>query len=553
MTQTAPNQTDFTPREFRLADDLSSYVLELTRRAPGTILFRTGAGRILRDLLIHWPTLDDWENEAQEICEKITEAVYPLASALFAQAVEMTIVISPSLIPQPTSINAMATYIAFDAVNKIERHSFLSPHNALQVDHFLRVAKGIAVICRPINYRYHTLKDDRQRKGHPRAGIFEWPERLINAMLYEQPPFIAREKQILAMMKAEIKHLPKKITQGEMAQRVTSTPRQIAAPRKELPSLTATPKAPTSLSLLPPPVRALEQKLMAHVMDKTLSTKLRLGLRKVAQNIRTHYPQALIREAAHAQTAAKFFYAPLPAAYLATPLPQTERVLAQKIVLQPAAAQIKAPLPRNMPAPPLKTTMAPAGPSAQPLIRNFESAARTEALPAYRQDIARAEAKPTPVQTPHRETAPQKPAPDRAREQPKKEERKTESPEEKPAAKKQEKPETRPASQPQPSRTSEAKPARYPHKDPEMRPAGFYDRLQRETPKQAISKGLQQMPKSTPVANVGKLSKSLPPKPAPLAIPIKPPQFRTAQPLRLWAGLLSSSPSPLPRGFNRKG
>ncbi len=308
MTETATHDEEiFTPQEIPLGGGISSYISFLTQSAPSTISFRTGAGRIFRDLLIHWPTIDTWENEAQELCQRITDAVYPLTGVLFAQAVDITVTISPTPIEAPARIDAMSTYVVFDVEKNLERLFFLSPKHDLPQTEIMETSKGIVVLCRPLHYLYHTIKDDRQDLRHPLIGIFEMPERMI-AALYELPDFVPRDKILLDSIKTKIKSLPKTI-ENDAEQREAN----LALPSRHLSLTGPVLAATTSLSALSPPVRALERRIMMHVMDKSLSADMRLGLRRVAQNLRAIYPQAIVVEAAHQETERPAFIVSPPA------------------------------------------------------------------------------------------------------------------------------------------------------------------------------------------------------------------------------------------------
>jgi hypothetical protein len=289
----------FAPRIFPLGDDMSSYIAVLAQRASGTISFRTGAGRIFRDLLVHWPTLHDWESEAQELCQRIADAVFPLVGALYAQAVELTATISWTPIEPPQRVDALSTYIVFDAKKTIERQCYLSPQHALPEAEMLAADRGVVVLCRPLHYRYHTIKDDRRRIGHPRAGLFEISQRLINEML-AQPDFVPRETRILSQVKTQVRALPKAIERAEGPRNITVA----AQPVRQQPHAASTITTTTSLSALPLPVRALEHRLISYITDKSLSPELRVGLREVAQKLRAMYPQAVLEEAARHETVA---------------------------------------------------------------------------------------------------------------------------------------------------------------------------------------------------------------------------------------------------------
>ena len=339
MNDAAPvTEEVFAPRELPLVGDLYSYLAVLAQRAPGKIAFRTGAGRIFRDLLIHWPTLDDWEDEAQELCQRITDAVYPLTGALYAQAIEMAITISPTPILPPTHIDALSTYVLFDVQDKFERHYFLSPEKPLPPADALSVTKGIAILCRPLNYRYHTIKDDRGRTGHPHAGIFELSERLINE-LYGLADYTPRDGTLVNKVKTDLHQLPKLLAQNEASRDANLS----------LETHHLTPIAPeiarvTSLSGLPAPVRALERRLMSYVTDKSVSPTLRVGFRRIAQSLRQLYPQTTISEAAHAETA--------PPALKTRPLGQPPSLQPKpQTTLTPVAASQPLSTPRLVPTP----------------------------------------------------------------------------------------------------------------------------------------------------------------------------------------------------------
>jgi|GEM_PF-4022234 hypothetical protein len=299
MSPIIPNGEEaFVPRESRLSDDLVSYIAALAARAPGSVTFRTGAGRIFRDLLLHWPTLEDWEIEAQALCNKIAEAVYPLTGALYAQAVEISVTISPQRVEPPAHIDTLSSFVVFDAENRVERLFFLSPHHDLPSVDLMRVSKGVEVLCRPLNYLYHTIKDDLPLFEHVRTGIFEWPKRLLDA-IYEEPPFTPEETGIIDGVKAKLYELPQ-LMQRYRASRDTALSLQSPnAPPRSTPEISTV----TALSALPPPVRAFERQLMLYVTNPTLSPRLRLRFRQIAQALRAHYPQATIEEAARAELA----------------------------------------------------------------------------------------------------------------------------------------------------------------------------------------------------------------------------------------------------------
>ncbi len=340
MTEAATHDEEiFTPQEIPLGGGISSYISFLTQSVPSTISFRTGAGRIFRDLLIHWPTIDTWENEAQELCQRITDAVYPLTGVLFAQAVDIKVTISPTPIEAPARIDTMSTYVVFDVEKNLERLFFLSPKHELPQAEMLETPKGIVVLCRPLHYLYHTIKDDRQDLRHPLIGIFEMPERMI-AALYELPDFVPRDKILLDSIKSKIQALPKTIENDAEGREAN-----LALPSRHLSLTGPVLAATTSLSALSPPVRALERRIMMHVMDKSLSADMRLGLRRVAQNLRAIYPQAIVVEAAHQETERP--------AFIVSP-PATSPALQPILIRQPTQQPILTPT--LQPVMPLATT-----------------------------------------------------------------------------------------------------------------------------------------------------------------------------------------------------
>ena len=300
------NEETFAASEYPL-DGLFSYVAVLMQRAPGGISFRTGSGRIFRDLLLHWPALDGWEDEAQELCQRIADAAYPLASALYAQAVEFNITISGGPILPPSRIDAMVSYIVFDADKRVERRIFFSPKNKATDAHLMVAYRGIVVLCRPLNYRYHTIKDDRGRGRGAGADAFGYTEKLINQML-DAPDFVPREQRILSTIKAEVKALPQTLEHAANAQTANLSKETHHIPQ-EAPLLAAV----TSISALPAPIRALERRLFASITDKSLSVDLRLGLRRVAQSLREHSPQVVLEEAARRETVPLVLKAATPA------------------------------------------------------------------------------------------------------------------------------------------------------------------------------------------------------------------------------------------------
>jgi hypothetical protein len=144
----------------------------------------------------------------------------------------------------------------------------------------------LALLCRPLNYNYHTLKDDRDRTDHPSQGIFELAQSQINA-LYENPAFIERDLRIVELVKKGLQFLP------ENAIRAAAV----------LGAYRPAPHNADSMSGLPQQIRTLERNLMNYATDKSLSPDLRAGMRQVAQTLRGHSPQATFAESAHLETA----------------------------------------------------------------------------------------------------------------------------------------------------------------------------------------------------------------------------------------------------------
>jgi len=341
MSQLVSNNEDaYAAREIPLGGDLHAYVAVVSRRAPGTIAFRTGAGRLLRDLLLHWPMVEDWEVEAQELCQRITDAVYPLVGELYAQAVEIAVTISPTPILAPEKIDAMSTCVVFDTEKRIERTLFLSPERPLPAADLMGAKKGIVALCKPLHYRYHAIKDDRKQIGRPHIGMFELPQRLINE-LYEKPDFVPREHAIIGALMTKIQELPQKILGDAALSDVNLTLQQQAdqTSSRPLPVIPAI----SSLSILPPAILYLERILLSYIMDPSLSPELRFRLRYISQIMRSLYPRALIEEAARSETAR-------PALKVA---PQVRPAVSATPVLEQATAVIPKGFPKAVPVAPV--------------------------------------------------------------------------------------------------------------------------------------------------------------------------------------------------------
>ncbi len=240
----------------------------------------------MRDLLLHWPVIDDGEDDALELCRHIADAVYPLTAALHAQGVELEITLSSKPVEVTGPIDVMSTLLLLDAKTKQEIHHFISPEKPLPKNETLRIAKGVALLCKPLNYNYHTLQDDRERTDHPSQGIFELAQSMINAM-YDSPAFIEQDRSILAIVKRHLQFLPENLIRAAA---------YLGAPK-------TAPHSADGMTGLPLNMRAMERSLMAYAMDKNLSANLRGGLRQVAQVLRGHSPQATFAESAHLETA----------------------------------------------------------------------------------------------------------------------------------------------------------------------------------------------------------------------------------------------------------
>lgn len=321
MYQIVPDDAH-APRDMPMDGRMRDYIAALVDQAAGTIVFRTGAGRMLEDLLLHWPLMEQRESEAQELCARIIDAVYPLTGELHAQGVEISVTISPAPVEAPEQVRAFSTCVIFDIVKKIERVIFLSPEQGLPDTGILRMEKGVVAMCSPLQYMYHTLSDDRAHTDRPHIGIFELPKRMIDE-LYEQPDFVPHEKAVLEMLRTIIHEMPKRIELGEAERRATE-----AAAKPPQTAVRPPPVIPPFLSLigLPSAVLHLERLLLSYIMDPAMSLELRFRLRYISQIVRALYPRALIEEAAQAETGRAAFTpakAPAPdAAQARRDLPQ---------------------------------------------------------------------------------------------------------------------------------------------------------------------------------------------------------------------------------------
>lgn len=154
------SETSFTVFDRPLGGALT-YLKALVEKNPGVVEFRTGASHIFFDLVNHLPSIPNCERQKRELCHLIAELVYPLAANLSAQAVALTLTISGTSLTPPGVVKAMATYLALDANCGSVRHCFMSPEQRVPAA-TLTIPAGMSVLCEPLNYHYHQLKDDRE-------------------------------------------------------------------------------------------------------------------------------------------------------------------------------------------------------------------------------------------------------------------------------------------------------------------------------------------------------------------------------------------------------
>lgn len=168
--------------ENKLGDE-REYLRLATRDYAGFSSFRTGAGRIVRELAKCLPNLPGYSAGRAELCRKIAESVYPLAARLLAQAVEITLSLSPEPQSFPTSPTTMMMAAGFDIAQGNMLYAFVPPNrrrwaNIPRQKEPAIIASGLLVTCRPLRYRYHAIKDSRKRWKHIKSDIFKnWSRR----------------------------------------------------------------------------------------------------------------------------------------------------------------------------------------------------------------------------------------------------------------------------------------------------------------------------------------------------------------------------------------
>ncbi|MER2520839.1 MAG: hypothetical protein ABTQ34_09190 [Bdellovibrionales bacterium] len=168
--------------ENQLGEEIE-YLRLAIRISPTPISFRTGTGHIYYELMERMPRIAGQDAARAKLCRQITEAVYPLAARLLAQAVEITLSFSPNIQTFPTSPPTMVTATGFDIGRMKIIHTFVPPQRrrwASITRPSNPIASGLLVICRPLRYRYHALKDTRKRWKHIKSNIFrDWSRRAL--------------------------------------------------------------------------------------------------------------------------------------------------------------------------------------------------------------------------------------------------------------------------------------------------------------------------------------------------------------------------------------
>lgn len=152
--------------------EVSKYLKTLVDQYDGSFRLKTGSGHIFDDLVRALPDLPHYEQQKIALCHRITDIVYPLASRLYAQAVSLKINISTAKISMPTSVEALATYVAFDAAGTDYYHCFLSPLHSRSKSDNISIPSGISVLCEPFNYQYHQVKGEVELDPYdPGSGL----------------------------------------------------------------------------------------------------------------------------------------------------------------------------------------------------------------------------------------------------------------------------------------------------------------------------------------------------------------------------------------------
>ena len=157
------------PLDTGIADYLRR--LELT---PQTISVETGASRLFQDLLRCWPDLPGYDDEKLRVCYHIAVTAHVLAAKLLARAVQMRIAISRGASTPLPRLSRMATLMGLDTRQLVVWTSFVDGKHSLPDQ--AKIDEGIIILCQPLHYRYHTLREDRGTR--PRHGTGNLPNRL---------------------------------------------------------------------------------------------------------------------------------------------------------------------------------------------------------------------------------------------------------------------------------------------------------------------------------------------------------------------------------------
>jgi hypothetical protein len=312
------NESFATVHEQPLEKGVRDYLSSLVAHQPVSIQFNTGSGHIFYDLLLHWPIVPEQEDCALSICHWITETVYPFAATMYAQAVDVTIFSSPPASLLPLAAQSVTTCIHLDIKNQIVRVGYLAPNIPVPAVLKQPLAEGLTILCRPLNYFYHTIEDSISR--YPSGSTSNLPVRhwanrnrdKINQEI-EKASYPTNTQTKLVTTAAKMSKLPALVAAGEIVGTAITSQRQpVPEPHHKIPKIATAPIEPSrndyevfvsdtssKQSYRPPSaVSAMQDDLLKLAADTHhLEPSTREVIRSAAQELRNIYPTPATQEA----------------------------------------------------------------------------------------------------------------------------------------------------------------------------------------------------------------------------------------------------------------
>lgn len=330
------------------------YLRLLDELQPAPVEFNIGAGRIFYGIQQHLPDFDGMNAEKAILTNAIADAVYPLAAYLYAQAVSLKLfMLNGTSAVDWSQHKAFASCTIFDLDRHSRIHYALTPDDP-DITKKISAHHGLAVICEPLSYNYHRMKDDRRRFAKVKQNIWEWTERKVSEWYEQKKPLATINPDLQTRTPTQsLKESLTPVIEAVVAAIITALPAALVTDslKEKIALAVKKPMQPTTA-----PVAPQQVPLPPAVPSQATPVSLTIAQAPAAQQVRT-VPQAVPQP----QTTPA-----IPMAVAAAAMPAATKP-ASTISAQPVLPEQTPPLAKaSFAAQPISLAAHPAAPTSQP-------------------------------------------------------------------------------------------------------------------------------------------------------------------------------------------